>query len=244
MAVQIASAGTKGALVFRDNAYPWKVYGAVGEGAREWKLRAGMPCDDTTARPIEFVSTIVGTSPVTAGVAIGYPLLITTGATDYNGANIQLTGETAKLATNSETFLRGKIKVSEEKTCDLLFGLCELKTDLLKGSSAHGVTATNVAGIFFFKVAGATETTIYIKSYVAGAETASVAVGTLGKVDAIDLAMWWDGTRLHVYVDNVEKAVISDSLPTTELTPSINFKTGASAAITASIAEMAFATFE
>lgn len=240
MGTTMRQGGSNGALVFSDANKPWRVYGAFGEGAREYHIRAGLPVDDTTARPTEFVSTLAGTSPVTAGQTSGYPLLITTGATEYNGANVQLSGEHVKLVAGKEVFLRGKMIVSEEKTCDLLFGLCELKTDLLKGSVAHGITATSVEGIFFFKVSGATETTIYLKSYKDGTEVASVAVGTLGKTADIDLALWWDGVRVHAYVDDVEKAVIQGTLPDGDLTPSINFKTGAAAAITLSVAELGF----
>lgn len=241
MGIQFLPTGPNGALVARDQDKPWRIYDAYGDGVREYHIRAGMPCDDTTARPLEFVSTLAGTSPVTAGQAAGYPLLVTTGSTEYNGANVQLTGEHAKLVSGKEVFLRGKMIVSEEKTCDLLFGLCELKTDLLKGSVAHGITATSVEGVFFFKASGATETTIYLKSFKDGTEAASVAVGALSKTDPVDLALWWDGVRLHAYVNDVEKAVIQGTLPDGELTPSLAFKTGAAAAITLSVAELAFA---
>jgi hypothetical protein len=244
MGIAFRSVGTKGAGVHQDDKLPWRIYGAMGEGSKEFNMRKGLAFDDTTNRPIEFVSTLVGTSPITAGVAAGYPLLVTTGGTEYNGVNVQLAGESAKLVAGSETYLRGKFLPSEEKTVDFLFGLCELKTDLMKLSAAHGVLATGVAGVFFVKVSHASEVTIYLKSYVSGAETSSVAVATLSKTAAIDLALWWDGVRVHAYADDVEKAILTASLPAGELTPSINFRTGATAAFTLSIAELAFATFE
>jgi hypothetical protein len=220
---------------------PWRIYGAYGEGARSYCLNAGMPADDTTNTPTGFVVTAAGTSPVTVGQVKGYPLLVTTGGTEYNGSNVQLRGETVKLESGVEAYFRFKGLVSEEKTCDLLVGLCELKTDLLKNSIAHGVLATNVEGVFFFKVSGASETTIYLKTYKDGTETGSVAVGTLTKTAVIDLALWWDGSKIHAYVGDVEKAVVAGTLPDGELTPSIAFKTGAAAAITLSVAELALA---
>jgi len=244
MGLAFRSIGTKGAGAWQDDRFPWKTYKALGDGATAFNIREGLAFDDTTARPIEFVNTLTGTSPITAGVAAGYPLLITTGGTEYNGVNMQRAGESAKLVAGSETFLRGKFLPSEEKTVDFLFGLCELKTDLMKVSAAHGVLATNVAGVFFVKVSHASEVTIYLKSYVSGAETSSVAVGTLSKTVAVDLALWWDGNRVHAYVDDVERALVSVSLPAGELTPSINFRTGATAAFTLSIAELSFASFE
>jgi hypothetical protein len=244
MGLQLIEYGANGAKVWQDDRAPYKVYGAVGEGARSWALKAGLPCDDTTLRPDEFVNTLTGTSPITAGVAAGYPLLITTGGTDYNGVNMQLRGESATLAANKFVWLRGKIKLSVDLQSDLLFGLCELKTDLLNTSASHAVTATNVAGVFFHHAAHASVKTLYLRVYVAGALTSSVAVGDLAADADIDYALWWDGVRLHAYIDGTEVATVSSSLPTGELTPSINVRTGAAAAVTANIAELAYVSIE
>jgi hypothetical protein len=243
MAIEMNRYGTNGALVYQDSAYPYRVYGAVGEGARSWALRPGLPCDDTTLRPDEWINTLAGTSPITRGVAAGYPLLITTGATDYNGVNMQLAGETATLAAGKQTWLRGKIKLSVDLLSDLLFGLCELKTDLLNTSASHAVTATSVAGVFFHHAAHVSDKTLYVKVYVSGALVSSVAVGTLG-TDDIDYGLWWDGTNIHAYLNGVEVAVFAGSLPAGELTPSINVRTGAAAAVTASVAELGFVHIE
>ena len=60
----------------------------------------------------------------------------------------------------------------------------------------------------------------------------------------IDLAVRWDGVKFHFYVNDVEKATIAGTLPTVALTPSINWRTGATAAITLSVAELAFVSVE
>jgi hypothetical protein len=248
MAVIFNPAGSQGGMIWQDSSYPWKIYGGIGEGIRSWALRPGLPCDDTTGDPTELNVTVVeagggGDTTVTPGLVEGYPLLITTDNAEYDGANVQLKGSLAMCSADKPWYLRGVVKASVEKLSDLLFGMCIQKTDLCKTSSAHGVLATNVEGVFFFKVAGASETTIYLKSYVAGAEKSSVAVGTLAKVD-IDLALMWDGVYVHAYIDDVEVAKIAGDLPTLALTPSINFRTGASAAITLSVAELAFVSVE
>jgi len=177
MGIQLVDIGANGGKIWQDQSYPWKVYGGMGQGIRSWVLRPGLPADDTTLVPTEFIVTQVGTSPLTVGEAAGYPLLLTTGATEYDGANIQLRGETMTFAAAKQAFLRGKIKLSEATQIDFLFGLCELKTDLMKTSAAHGVLATNVEGVFFVKVDGGTS--ILLKSYKDGTEAASVAVGTM-----------------------------------------------------------------
>ena len=241
MGISLKDFGSSGAKVWQDDLNPSKTYGVIGPGARSFNLNDALAFDDTTLRPSAFVNTLVGTSPITSGLTSGYPLLITTGATEYNGVNVQLFGESAKLATTTDVRISAKMLASEEKTVDLLFGLAEQKTDLCKLSTAHGVLATGVAGVFFFKVSGASETTIYVKSYVSGAETASVAVGTLGKVDPVELGLQWDGAKVHAFVDGVEKAVFTGSLPAGELTPSYNFRTGATAAFTLSFSDLSYA---
>lgn len=230
-----------GGLVWQDQNKPWKVYGGVGEGVRSWALRPGLPADDTTNSPTELIATQVGTSPTTVGVVHGYPLLITTGGTEYNGSNLQLRGETMKFVANKQAFLRGKIKLSEATESDFLFGLCELKTDLLKTSTAHGITATLVEGVFFFKADGGTS--ILVKAYKDGAETASIAVGTMTTSD-IDYALVWDGSKVKAYLNDVLVAEFAGTLPDGECTLSVNVRAGSAAAVTASFAELAFVSVE
>jgi len=240
MGIVFRPIGTKGGALVSDDADPRKVYAGFGDGVRVWSLKPGLPCDDTTFRPDEFVNTLTGTSPITRGVAAGYPLLVTTGATDYNGVNMQLAGEFGKLAAGTEIYARGKIKLSVDLQSDLLFGLAELKTDLLATSAGHAITAAAVAGVFFYHAAHASDKTIYVKAYASGAQATSVAVGTLG-TDDIDYALWWDGNKVHAYLYGVQVAEFAGTLPAGELTLSLNVRTGAAAAVTASIAEMSFA---
>lgn len=241
MGVIMRPRGSNGAMVFEDDQNPQKVYGAIGEGARYWGLRAGIPADDTTNSPTEWIATQVGTSPTTVGEAAGYPLLLTTGATEYNGQNLQLRGETMKFVASKYAVLRGKLKLSDATQSDFLFGLCELKTDLLKTSVAHGITATLVEGVFFYKVDGATA--LYLKAYKDGTETTSVAVGTMSTSD-IDYAIVWDGSTVRGYINNVQVAQFAGTLPDGECTPSINVKAGEAAAKTLSVAELAYVSIE
>lgn len=233
--------GVNGGLIWADDAKPRHIYDAAGEGVRFWGLRPGLPCDDTTNSPTELITTVTGSSPLTAGVAAGYPLLLTTGGTEYNGANVQLRGAVVSLSASKEAIVRGKIKLSQATTSDFLFGLCELKTDLLATGTAHAITASAVEGVFFHKVSGATAITV--KSYKDGTQATSVAAGTMTTSD-IDYAIWWDGVKVHAYIDNVEVASFAGTLPDGVLTLSLNVRTGSAAAITASIAELAMAYAE
>lgn len=233
----------KGAELIRDQQRPWRVYGAVGEGASSWALRPGLPCDATTGDPHEFVVTVTevgggGDSTMAVGQSAGYPLKLTTDNANYDGINAQLRGESVILDADTDARLRAKVKASEASTSDLLIGLCELKTDLLATGTAHAVTATSVEGVFFVKLSGAA--TLYVKSYKNGAQQTSVEVGAIGTTD-IDLALWWDGANVRAYVNDVEVARFAGTLPDGALTPSINFRTGATTAITLDVAEFAYA---
>lgn len=233
----------KGAEIAIDQDKPWRIYDAVGEGARAWKLRPGLPCDDTTNNPTELITTKVetgggGDSIIALGTAAGYPLKLTTDNAEYDGLNVQLRGESFKLDADTDARIRAVLKPSEEDDSDLLFGFAELKTDLMKTATAHGVTATNVEGVFFVKPSG--ETKIYVEAYKNGTRITSIEVGDLA-ADDNDLALWWDGSNIRAYVADVEVARFAGTLPDGELTLSINFRTGAAAAITLEFAELAFA---
>lgn len=226
-----------GALVFVDADKPWRLFEAIGDAVRKFILRGPAPADDTTNSPTEFINTQVGTSPLTVGEVTGYPLLATTGATEYNGLNVQLRGEHCKLAAGKTAYLRGKIKLSEATQNDFLFGLCELKTDLLKTSVEHGVLATGVEGLFFFKLDGAT--TLYLKAYKDGAETFSAVAGAMDTEDH-DYELVWDGAMVKAYLDGVFLTQLGSGLPDGDLTPSFNLRAGSADARTASIAGLWF----
>lgn len=233
----------KGAELIKDQEKPWRIFGAIGEGARSWSLRPGLPCDPSSGDPLEFVITVTeagggGDSTMAVGQSADYPLKLTTDNANYDGINAQLRGESCKLDADTDVRIRMKAKASEASTSDLLFGLCELKTDLLATGTGHAVTASAVEGVFFVKLSGAA--TIYVKSYKNGVQQTSVEVGALTTSD-VDLALWWDGANVRAYVNDIEVARFAGTLPDGDLTPSINFRTGATTAITLDVAELAFA---
>jgi len=229
----IATKSINGAMVFYDTDKPWRLLDAFGDNVSKFILSGPLPADDTTNVPTGLVVTQAGTSPVTVGQVAGYPLLITTGATEYNGANVQVRGETLKLAAGKVAYAGLKFKLSEATEIDFLAGLAELKTDLLLGASSHGITATLVEGVFIFKVDGSTG--IAAKAYKDGAQTFTGSIGTVTTNDH-EAEWYWDGTTLSFYLDGVFVTSIKDGLPDGDLTLSINCKAGSAAARTASIA--------
>ena len=229
----IANRSINGAMVLFDTEKPWRLLDAFGDNVSKFIMSGPLPADDTTGVPTGLIVTQAGTSPVAVGQVAGYPLLVTTGGTEYNGANVQVRGESLKLASGKVAYAGAKIKASEATEIDLLFGLAELKTDLLLGSVSHGITATLVEGVFFFKVDGGT--VIAAKSYLDGAQTFTGNVGTLTTGD-LEYELYWDGSTLFFYLNGVLVTQIASGLPDGDLTLSLNVKAGSAAARTASIA--------
>lgn len=225
-------------FVLNDSVYPHRLFDAFGNNVRKWLMHGPLPADDTTNSPTDLIVTAIGAaSAVTVAQEAGKSLVLTTDAAEFDGLNIQVQGEAFKLASGKPVYFGAAIIVPEATDLDLLVGLCELKTDLLKTSVAHGVLATNVAGVFFLKTDGAT--TIEMKAYKAGAQTfTGVASAAITKDVEHLFEISWDGSILKFYYDSVLISQISASLPDGDLTPSINFRAGSAAARVGSVSWM------
>ncbi len=226
--------GQNGAIITYDAAYlnTKRWLDAVGETVVKFKLEPGQAggVDNATFVPNALTSTVTGTSPVTVSELIGESLLLTTGGTEYNGINLQSRNVAFKCETGKPMYFGIKCIAENATLSDLLFGMCVLKTDLLKVSAAHGILAANVEGIFFFKATAATVLTF--KTYKDGSETNTADYGTAHGVIAAVYEFYWDGSKLYGYIDNSLVGVFSANLPDTELTPSINIRAGSAAART------------
>jgi hypothetical protein len=189
---------------------------------------------DNTWRAGDWTVTATGTSPITASVLADAVALITTGANEYDGDNIQFTGSQFKLESGKPAYFGAKLTVSEATESDLLFGLCGVDTTLTNASASHAI-AVGASGVFFSKLDAVTA--INFKTYATATETNSASVGTLD-TDAHIYEFYWDGvTGLTAYFDNVLVAGFS-SVPGAVLTPSLCFRAGSSGAKTCTIGWM------
>lgn len=226
--------GQNGAIITYDASYlnTKRWLDAVGETVVKHILHPGeaVPVDDTTGVPTVYAVTVTGTSPVTNSELVGESLLLTTGGAEYNGINLQGKNVAFKCETGKPMYFGIKCIAENATLSDLLFGMCVLKTDLLKVSAAHGILATNVEGIFFFKATAGT--VLQFKTYKDGAETNTADYATAHGVIAAVYEFYWDGSKLYGYIDNNLVGVFSANLPDTELTPSINIRAGSAAART------------
>lgn len=229
------------AQVFYDEEAEFRWLDAAGGNVAKWILKPGVPCDDTTGDPTEFTVTVTeagagGDSTIVNSAVAGETLLLTTDNAEYDGLNVQLKGEMFKLVAGQPLYFGIKCKISDATQSDLLVGLCETKTDLLKVAVTHGVTAAAVEGAFFLKVDAVT--TISAQAYVVGVQTVTANSATAEDTSYHTYELYWDGTTLYWYLDGILVTSAAASLPTVDLTPSINVRAGAAAAKTLRVAWM------
>jgi hypothetical protein len=214
-----------------------RILDAWGDDVVKYLLSAGFPVDDTTGDPLGWVSTVteVGTGTqifANALTGAGDIALLTTAATDYDGGNYQLKGEAFDITSGKKLYFGARLKLSETTQSDLFVGLAETDTSLMAVASAHAI-ALGGDGIFFSKLDAVT--TIAAKTYLAGAEVNTANVGT-----AMDTSYHWyefiyDGNVVKFYFDGELVTTFTANFPTGAMTPSINFRTGAGAAITMTV---------
>ena len=180
-----------------------------------------------------FTATLVGTTPTfVPSATAGQLYTITTAATEYSGVNGQVTGEPFILTSGKPLKVYGKFALSDATQSDFLFGICETLTALLNDSSSHAIASSNVEGIFFCKLDGATDITA--NCYKDGASTGSSTVGTMD-TSAHVYEINWDGTKASCYFDGGLVATFSSGLPDGDLTLSFCVRAGEAAAKTFTI---------
>jgi len=224
-------------LVYFDDTFQYRLLDTLGVNDIKYILPVGSPTDDSTADFNQFTTTVIengsGTVVTSNAVAAGSRMLITNPDDDYDGINLQLKGEAFKFDSSYPFYFGIKLAISDATQSDLLVGLCQTKTDLLKTSSAHGITSSAVEGAFFFKLDAST--TASMKTYLSGTETNTANYGTAIDTTVTIFELYYDGTTLVGYIDGNFVGEFSASLPTTDLTPSLNFRNGADAVKTCTV---------
>jgi len=220
-----------GNLVFYDgNRSRW--LDAIGPDVFKHILNtAALPTDDSTGDPTEFTLTAVeaGAGTSTAALADG-KLVLTTAGNEDDGPSIQLKGEAFDFASGNLVYFGIKFQVSEAAQSDFLAGLCITDTALLGGMTD---------GVYFECLDGSTDINFVLEKDSTETTSAS-AVGTLADATDIVLEFLFDGTNVDCYVNGAVKTrLATTNLPDNEqLTPSVEFLTGAASAETMSIAWM------
>jgi hypothetical protein len=216
--------GSDNALAMVDSRYPNRWIDCQGASVQRYVF-------EETYRAGDFTITAGGTSPITQSLVAGSVALITTGATEYNGDNIQAVGTKFQLASGKPLYFGAKLTLGEATQTDLVVGLFGIDTTLALGSSSHasGVAAS---GIGFFKFDEATACTF--RTVQTATETNTVSASTMD-TNAHIYEFFYDGTNATAYVDGVRIGCVTSGLPTVVLTPSIAFQTGSANARTCTV---------
>ena len=220
------------ALAFRDSSAPNRIYDAVGDGVvKHIEDFVTWPHDDTTGYPTEWLSTIVeaGAGFTTAVITdkAGGALLITTAANENDGIGLQLggaAGESVKLDGAYPLYCGIRFAVSAAAQSDFHFGVAVTDADIA-GAVTDGIYFSSVDGL-------AAVNFVTEKNNI----VSTTAVATLLDDVFITLEFYFDGATVNSYVNGVltssqdgQGATVPDD---TELRLSLEFLTGAAAAIT------------
>lgn len=168
--------------------------------------------------PAGWTSTLVGSSTVTHPDGSGGTLLLTSGATDDDGVNMQLAGESFQFTTSQVTYFGVRLQASTASAIDILAGLCITDTTLVASSPTDG--------IWFDKLAGATGVNLRVRKNAT--ETASTSLATFAAATYTIWEFYWDGAVLEAFIDGTSVATPAlTNLPDDELlTPSICLRAG------------------
>jgi hypothetical protein len=225
MAIQTKS--VRNMLVSYDDRYANRWVDAAGANVVKWELPVGLPVNDLTGAPDGWTVTDVGVNTIAASTDEGVLAKITTGATAYNGVNIQIVGSAFQLDAGMPCYFGARIAVEDGNVGDYLFGLCEVDTTLMATSSAHAVSVTD-DGVYFYQLTIETAMTFVNEL---GGTTSTIASGvTTGDATYHDYEFYFDGTTLYAYVDGTEIGSIAADIADQALTPSINVRAGAGGA--------------
>ncbi len=215
--------------VYRDDRAPNRWLDAFGPDVIKWRgnLKQGM--DDTTGDITGFTTTVTevgggGSSTTVKSTTAGHLLLLTTDNADYDGLNLQLKGESYKIETGKPMYFGIKFDIDDVDQTDMFFGLAETDTTLMAVAGAHAI-ALGGDGAFFSSLDGST--VVAFKTYDGGVETNSAQAAT-ALVDSthMTLEFYFDGEILYGYQNGKLVGVFTDGLPNTEITLSLNFRTG------------------
>jgi len=214
----------RNALVYYDDRYPNRIIDAIGSNVVKWELPVGVPKDDTTNDPSGLVINETGTNTVLSSTTAGDRLIITTGASEYNGVNLQVHGSAFKIEAGKPCYFGARVSMENGVgKGDYLVGLCEVDTALLATGTAHALAVAD-DGLYFHQLQAATAWTFV--NELGGTEGAIASGVTTGDATKHDLEFWYDGTTLYVYVDGTEIGSVTAGLADQALTPSINVRAG------------------
>ena len=227
--MSIVKSTVRSSRVYSDNRYPNRWLEAFGPDVLKWTGELQLGMDDTTGDATPFTTTVTevgggGSSTTVKAVIAGQLLLLTTDNLEYDGLNLQLKGESYKFEAGKPAYFGIKLEIDDVDQTDMFFGLAETDTTLMAVAGAHAI-ALGGDGAFFSSLDAST--VVAFKTYDGGSETNSARCDTALVDDtAMILEFYYDGEVLNGYQNGELVGTFTAGLPNTEITLSLNFRTG------------------
>ena len=219
-----------GNLLYYDSAFIHRILEAIGPGVIHQFASLGNVINPVTIDPTGWTTTVVevgsGESEMNPSNDEDVVAEIITAANENDGAQYQAPGAAFKCVDGVKFYLGMKFKINDVDQVDLLFGACITDTSLLGGMS-DGVYMESLDGSA--SVSGVTEKD--------ASEEQTDSLGTLEDDAFQTWEMVWDGTNLVFYIDGVQVASHTTTIPDNEgLRMSIALLSGEAIAQTMKIA--------
>ena len=215
--------------VFRDADNTWRWYDVIGPNVVKWQLDMVTLAQDAGSSPAGYTTTEVGTNTCVLQQSTDKgQLLITTGATENNGLQIQPIGEAFSFANRYPAYFGARFAVNDADQVDAFVGLAITDTTMLAACSDDlGFRTDDESAVLQF---------ILEKD---SAES-STSVGTLTDAGWVTVEWYYDGADyVYAYVDGTLKATVArsdENFPNDEhLTPTIAILTGEASANTLTV---------
>lgn len=224
--------------IYRDDRSPNRWVEAFGPDVIKWLGELSLGTDNATGDATDFTTTVTeagagGSSTTAKETTEGRLLLLTTDNADFDGLNLQLKGEPFKIEATRPVYFGIRFDIDDVDQTDMFFGLAETDTTLMAVAAAHGI-ALGGDGAFFSSLDGSA--VVDFKTYDGGAETNSAQAATALVDDtAMTLEFYYDGVVLAGYQNGALVGTFTAALPNTEITLSLNFRTGETTAQNLSI---------
>jgi len=219
------------AYILYDAEHTHRWYDAWGPGVTKYvQDMQGIPVDNTTRAPTQFVITLVGASTVVPTDVGGGAILLTTAGADNDGVKMQLggvAGESVGFLGAYPTYFGVQFQASVVTQADFLFGVCVTDTTCLDGVDT---------GMYFRNIDASALLYFVTEKDTVESQT---AVATLAVATPITCEWYFDGATVYAYINGAQVcsvAATDATFPNDELMRlTMEFLTGDNAAITCTI---------
>lgn len=175
--------------------------------------------DDFHTLASGWTLTGVGTPTAALGAGPGGAVVLTTTNVISDSALLTLAGKAFQFVSGQKAWGCFRVKLGDASACSMLVGLAD--------------AAAPDNGLYFSKAAGST--TINLVAEVATAQTTVAAAVATASTSYMELAWFYNGSELQVFVDGALTARVTPTLPTVVLTPVLQLVTSAAAAKTLTV---------